>query len=365
MGYYQCVRCGHIVTQKVEILRHLKRKNKCSRNIKSYNYNDEEILQLSLKKHNEPKKKLSKKINIIEKQKNDKLENIYQDNITPFKENVKKDNTKNEEDNTKNEEEIPNLQKVSHYDICIQQKKIDNQITKKKDEDKSKKKHEFICPICCRIFSRKYNLNRHQQKCSNSKLSQKFEENIILNNNTTNNYNTINNNYNKNLFVNFNLEPFDNEWDVSKITKFTKHSILLSKIMYSNLLKTILENEKNLNVLIEKDTNTGLVYKNNVDKFITMNIKDIIEQSMEKLNKHLNDFYKESVNDDEFVIMNKIFENQKINIDNKYLDFKNNINIQSKVQEFITDIFDKKKDHAIKLYNQVLLQNKESNDDGY
>jgi tetrahydromethanopterin S-methyltransferase subunit B len=43
--------------------------------------------------------------------------------------------------------------------------------------------------------------------------------------------------------------------------------------------------------LIEKDTNTGLVYKNNVDKFITMNITDIIEQSMEKLNKHLNDFY--------------------------------------------------------------------------
>ena len=135
--------------------------------------------------------------------------------------------------------------------------------------------------------------------------------------------------------------------------------------MYSNLLKTILENEKNLNVLIEKDTNTGLVYKNNVDKFITMNVKDIIEHSMEKLNKHLNDFYHESVNDDEFIIMNKIFDDQKLNIDNKYLDFKNNTTIQNKVQEFITDIFDKKKEHAIKLYNQVLIQNKEDNNKGY
>ena len=176
-------------------------------------------------------------------------------------------------------------------------------------------------------------------------------------NTTTNNYNTIHNNYNKNLYLNFNVEPFDNDWDVSRISKFTRHSILLSKIMYSNLLDNILQNEKNLNVVIEKETNTGLVYKNNVDKFITMNIQDIIDKSMDKLNKHLKDFYKESLKDDEFVIMDKIFHEQLKNVENKYDDFKKNDEIKKKVEDFITQMYDKKKENAIKLYNNTLLKN--------
>ena len=163
--------------------------------------------------------------------------------------------------------------------------------------------------------------------------------------------------------MNFNVEPFDNDWDVSRITKFTRHSILLSKIMYSNLLDNILQNEKNLNVVIEKDTNTGIVYKNNVDKFINMNMQDIIDKSMEKLNKHLKDFYNESMKDDEFIIMDKIFQEQIVNIENKYNEFKNNNEIKKKVEDFITQIYDKKKEKAIKLYNNTLL--KDNEDNGY
>ena len=159
----------------------------------------------------------------------------------------------------------------------------------------------------------------------------------------------------------FLLEPFDNDWDVSRITKFTRHSILLSKIMYSNLLDNILQNEKNLNVVIEKETNTGLVYKNNVEKFITMNMQDIIDKSMDKLNKHLKDFYKESLKDEEFIIMDKIFHEQIKNIENKYNDFKKNDEIKKKVEEFITQMYDKKKEKAIKLYNNTLLNNSDKN----
>ena len=237
MSFYECMRCGHKVKQKIEIKRHLQRKNKCKRNIQSYIYNDDEILRLSIVKKN------SEGESII-----DDMSSVLSD------ENVSQENTVNT----------------------------------------NQKNNNFICCICNRLFTRKYNLTRHQKNCSPTKINHHHQ----TFNNNTNNYNTINNNYNKNLFVNFNIEPFDKEWDVSKITKFTKHSILLSKIMYSNLLNAILENEKNLNVLIEKDTNTGLVYKNNVEKFITMNLKDIIEQSMDKLNKHLNDFYEESLKDD-------------------------------------------------------------------
>jgi len=306
MSFYECMRCGHKVKQKIEIKRHLQRKNKCKRNIQSYIYNDDEILRLSIVKKN------SEGESII-----DDMSSLLSD------ENVSQENTVNT----------------------------------------NQKNNNFICCICNRLFTRKYNLTRHQKNCSPTKINHHHQ----TFNNNTNNYNTINNNYNKNLFVNFNIEPFDKEWDVSKITKFTKHSILLSKIMYSNLLNAILENEKNLNVLIEKDTNTGLVYKNNVEKFITMNLKDIIEQSMDKLNKHLNDFYEESLKDDEFILMDKIFKDQKSIISDKYIDFKNNEDIQKKVEDFITDIFDKKKEHAIKLYNHFVIENENENnhDNGY
>jgi hypothetical protein len=245
---------------------------------------------------------------------------------------------------------------------------IDNEFKNKLNKNiKEKEETNYTCDICLKIFTRKYNLTRHKKKCSSDKINTNYikssdnSENNI--NNTTNNFNTINNNYNKNLFVNFNVEPFDNDWDVSRITKFTRHSILLSKIMYSNLLDNILQNEKNLNVVIEKDTNTGIVYKNNVDKFINMNMQDIIDKSMEKLNKHLKDFYNESMKDDEFIIMDKIFQEQIVNIENKYNEFKNNNEIKKKVEDFITQIYDKKKEKAIKLYNNTLL--KDNEDNGY
>lgn len=337
MSYYECKRCGHITKQKIEMIRHLNRKKKCLRVINSYNYNENEIEKASLIKH-------------------------------AFKDSNNTDNNDNQHDNNEIlsiNEEIDNNHDNDTNDTCIV---VDNELKNKLNKNiKKTNDNDFTCDICFKIFSRKYNLTRHKKKCSSEKVNNQFlksNDNIDNNiNNTTNNFNTINNNYNKNLFVNFNVEPFDNDWDVSRITKFTRHSILLSKIMYSNLLDNILQNEKNLNVLIEKDTNTGIVYKNNVDKFITMNIQDIIEKSMDKLNKHLKDFYNESMKDDEFIIMDKIFQEQIVNIENKYNEFKNNDEIKKKVEEFITQIYDKKKENALKLYNNTLL--KDNEDNGY
>jgi hypothetical protein len=130
--------------------------------------------------------------------------------------------------------------------------------------------------------------------------------------------------------------------------------------MYTNLLQNILDNENNLNVIIEKDSNVGLVYKNDADKFIKMDLKDIVDNSMDKLNKHLKDFYNESKDDEEFIIMDKIFEEQRNLIDNKYKEYKTNEETQKKVEEYITEIYDKKKEDAIKLFNQVLKQNDET-----
>jgi len=78
---------------------------------------------------------------------------------------------------------------------------------------------------------------------------------------------------------------------------------------------------------------------------------------MTKLNKHLKDIYDESYNDDEFHIMENILEEQKKVIENKYKEYKNSEETQQKVEDFIADIYDKKKDDAIKMFNNLLIQN--------
>ena len=371
MSYYECKRCGHIVKQKVEIIRHLNRKNKCSRIINSYNYNDNELEKASMIKHNYVNSQYTKNnYKEMNKYKYDDL-NINKNNEIPRINIIDNDNNvhdNNVHDNNNNDNNVHgnNDHENNDNDINDDIKITDDFkhiLNNNIDQNISHKSNTFNCDICFKHFTRKYNLLRHKKNCSSDNFGIHEVKDKDTSNNTTNNFNTINNNYNKNLFVNFNVEPFDNEWDVSKITKFTRHSILLSKIMYSNLLDNILQNEKNLNVLIEKDTNTGIVYKNNVEKFITMNIQDIIDKSMDKLNKHLKDFYNESMKDDEFIIMKKIFQEQILNIEDKYNDFKNNVEIKKKVEDFITQIYDQKKENAINLYNNTLLKN--NDDNGY
>ena len=57
--------------------------------------------------------------------------------------------------------------------------------------------------------------------------------------------------------------------------------------MYTNLLIEILKNEINLNVIIDTDNDSGIVYKNDIDKYIKMKSEDIIDKTMLKLKEHL------------------------------------------------------------------------------
>jgi hypothetical protein len=62
--------------------------------------------------------------------------------------------------------------------------------------------------------------------------------------------------------------------------------------------------------------------------------------------------------------MNKIFENQKINIDNKYLDFKNNINIQKKFKNLLQIFLIKKKNMLLNYIIKYHFKIKKVDDDG-
>ena len=155
-----------------------------------------------------------------------------------------------------------------------------------------------------------------------------------------------------------NIIPFDQDWDVSQIDEFTKTKLIFSNIMYTNLLEEILKNEINLNIIIDKNDDSGMVYKNDIEKYIKMKIKDIIDNSMEKLHKNLIDFNAKNFNEDFYQtsFLNSLKESKKL-IDSKHLDYKNNIEIQQNVTNFISDMFDKKKENAVEISNKIINKN--------
>ena len=57
--------------------------------------------------------------------------------------------------------------------------------------------------------------------------------------------------------------------------------------MYTELFEEILKNNVNLNVIIDKEKKYGIVYKNNIDKYIKIELKDIILNTIDKLYNHL------------------------------------------------------------------------------
>lgn len=275
--YYECKRCLHITKQKIEIVRHLNRKNKCIIiNVEALKYSDTEILDLSTKKMFDKDDS-----NLNEKDINDKL----------------------------------------------------------------------ICNYCNATFHNKSNLNRH---INNKKCFEKYT-NITNHNNTLNQQNNI-------ININFNLvKSFDEDWDVSKIDKTLRDMLVLSNIQYTKTLEHILDNENNLNVVLDDDSNSGIVYKNELERFQPMTVTDIIDKSMDKLYKQLKVFYNDfSDKKDEYLLDEHFLNRVKDLTDKKYSDYKTNKDINLRVKELITNIYNSKKNETLKIY-ELLYNNDEKN----
>ena len=155
----------------------------------------------------------------------------------------------------------------------------------------------------------------------------------IISNNTINNNNT----YNITIEIK-NPVGFDNQWDLSKINEANKRDISFSNCMYTNLLEEILKNEINLNVIIDNDNDSGMVYKNDIEKYIQMKSKDIVDNTMKKLSDHLIEINKANKKSLEDII--KIGKNKIIK---KYEDYEKNDNIQKYVEYAICGVFENKK----------------------
>ena len=216
-----------------------------------------------------------------------------------------------------------------------------------------------LCNYCSKTFSSKINLEKHIERTCKKKE-------VCINNNTTVNNNTIVNNINitnitNNIFI---MKSFREEWDDSKIDDKSKILLLLADSKFTSTLENLLENEVNLNVLVDNTNNSssGLVFNEN--KFENMNINEIIKTSMEKLYNILKKFRQEINENNEFDIKKKSLDIEEKIIDEKYEKYKLDKNIQINVNSFIKDIYNKKKEETMKVYNNNFTEIKIS-DNGY
>jgi hypothetical protein len=151
-----------------------------------------------------------------------------------------------------------------------------------------------MCPVCSKCYDKKIDLKKHILiECvivDCDEIHNLCDNELIINNNVINNGNiTTNNNITNNVNITNNIQcpvSFDDEWDISHMTNEEKSLLLISMYKYTKTLEFILKNNKNLNVVVDKKTQSGLVYKNNSIEI--MSLSDICDKSFDKLNIHLN-----------------------------------------------------------------------------
>ena len=327
MSYYQCKRCLHITKQKCDMIKHLNKKKKCIKRPIVYIIDDTKLYDDSLIKiENNDEKVDDEKVNDVNNNINDINEEKINNNINEGKFN-------NEEDK--------------------------DEITESTSEDNCDK---YICKKCNKIFSRKYTLTRHNLKYCKIINDNENENNNtnILNNNSYNTNNNTNNIETQNIInFNFNLmKSFNEQWDVSSMDNFLKLALMLSSNKYTNTLKSILENDNNLNVIFDKNNEYGLIYNKEDKKFTNMKINEIIELSMEKLNKHLEEFHNEISESLKNVNLNidpEIIDIVKDKINKKYTTYKKNNEVKNGVNNIISDIFNEKYDYTKEICNKLLV----------
>ncbi len=312
---YCCKKCDYRTEFLFNLKKHINKKKVCSKNVDAYHYSDDQILVLTLLPYYENK-------HCVEEY---EIQNLKESKVL-----------------SQNKNELFNLLDEIDKTKCKKCKFCDNEYARIFDL----KKHVLIeCFL--------QNLNKNNENISNNTIQ---TTNVNINNNSNNTTNNTNNNNNTVNNVNIEIKtpiPFDNEWDISKIDKTIKQNLLMSNIMYTTLLTEILKNEINLNVIIDTETKSGIVYKNDIDKYIKMKLNDIIDDTMSKLRKHLIDINKESINTH---VMPEIIDFSRKIINKKLIDYeKNNNGISKDVVNYISTIYDSRKDEAIRMSNSIIV----------
>jgi hypothetical protein len=103
-------------------------------------------------------------------------------------------------------------------------------------------------------------------------------------------------------------------------------------------------------VIIENQNNeVGYVYKDDIEKYIKMNKEEIIDKTMEKLNKDLNKMIEERYKK----IVEKYLNDIKNKVEEKFNNYINNNVMKSNVINCISNIYERKKNDAIKISKNI------------
>ena len=287
-SHYSCKKCLYKTNYFNDIKRHFTKKKKCMKNLDSFSYSDDQIVILS---------------------------------FTPYFDNM---------------QNIKSTDLDQYKDTDILYKNIIELISIIESIDKHRLKK---CMYCNSEFNKICDLRQHiLMTCFYNKKVKETQQSISIVG--------TNNNININLEIKTPV-PFDEAWNISQIMKEKKTDLTFSHKMYTNLLIELLQNEINLNVIIDNEQTSGIVYKNNIEKYIHMKSKDIAQNTMEKLKNHLEDFNKNNTH-----TIPEIIDLSNKNITEKYNNYKNNEHIQNCVDKLICDIFKNKKNESINIAKQ-------------
>ena len=154
---------------------------------------------------------------------------------------------------------------------------------------------------------------------------------------------------------------FEKEWDTKHIDMYLKQLLLLTDNKYTELLKQILENKNNLNVIMDKNSEVGYVYDSG-NNYKNMEKDEIANLSMKKLHNELNKIKDEVINNSKIPVD---IGKGILTIDNKYQEYVNNKDVQNSVNGHITDIFDQSKKEALEIYNNLNNKDNKPKIEGY
>jgi hypothetical protein len=251
MTEYKCIRCLYITKIKTDMVKHLYKLKKCEHKyIDTLNLTEDYIIKKSLLPlHNyniETKKyecdiclkRYTTQKSLFRHNKNcNKIDNISNVNIENYI-NIENLNVYS----IKEIEETEEIEKTEHKE----EMETTEEIEKKEHKEKTKKTEDKEI---------KEDIYKEQLTLPNVSI-----ENMNIKN------------------ININLVGFDEKWNLSHIEDNLKYLFIFSEYKYTDLLKEILENIINLNVILDKYSEKGFVYLNETKKFESREQTKIIEE---------------------------------------------------------------------------------------
>lgn len=206
--------------------------------------------------------------------------------------------------------------------------------------------NEFQCKNCLKNYISKYNLNRHSKNCKNC-INKDKKNNLLVKYKLFNYLDIkkyINDFYKLTILKYFEENKiyfsFKRPWNLSHIDLLTKKLLYISNDKYSDLLRKILENDKNINIIYDKNENYGY-FINDVNEIESINKKTIVSKTIEKILNTFKLFKKDLEDNNKIIDINLLYKEHEI-IKDKYNLFLNSEIIREKVETIILNLYNEK-----------------------